>query len=91
MPRRIVDERGIEWEVWEVGARRPLADMPAAAGDEPGATLLFESATERRHLPGSPSEWESLTTAQLLRLCGSATREPPFLRVSRVAGADRSR
>lgn len=68
------DERGIEWQVWEVGVRPLPADhapAPVPAGASP-RWLCFESATERRRLSQYPEQWHALPPAELAALCGVA-------------------
>lgn len=88
MARRFVDARGTEWEVWEVGARRTLADASPAGGQgwsgggggggaAGASSLRFESATQRRRLGRYPAWWEALSAPELSALCAAATPEPP--------------
>ena len=84
MARRFVDARGTEWEVWEVGARTPLADSPAIGArrgknGQPAESrwLRFVSATQRRRLAPFPARWEALDANGLADLCQAARPEAP--------------
>jgi len=75
------DESGREWEVWEVGARPPLADRPTTPGADPAPRwLCFASGTERRRLTIYPPRWSTLSPADLDVLCRRATpaRQVPY-------------
>jgi hypothetical protein len=98
MALRFVDDRGTEWEVWEVGAYRPLADAPLPrrarsqsgfGGRGPGSWLCFESATQRRRLERYPEWWHALSPRDLAALCSAARPEPPrVVLVARPRTAD---
>ena len=81
MATRFVDARGTEWEVWEVGARVPLADAPVrrSRGGDGGTarSLRFVSATQRRRLSPVPERWEALDVEALRLLLGRAEPEAP--------------
>jgi hypothetical protein len=65
---RFVDDRGKEWEVWEVRARRLVADArpsPLPRGGREESWLYFESATQRRHLATYPVWWQALPEHEL--------------------------
>ena len=75
------DDRGVEWEVWEVRARQPLrGDAPpprrARRADGAAAWLCFASATQRRRLERYPGWWQALPPAALAALCDTARPEP---------------
>jgi len=76
MARRFVDARGTEWEVWEVGARRTMADAPpptrSRRNDADAPCLRFESATQRRSLAPYPARWEAFDVTELAALCQAA-------------------
>jgi hypothetical protein len=79
MVRHFVDARGMEWEVWEVGGRRALADVAPprrrkSAMEE--SCLCFASATQRRRLGRYPPWWHALAPLELDRLCAAAEIEP---------------
>jgi hypothetical protein len=79
MARRFVDARGTEWEVWEVGLRRTLADVPPArrrGSAEETPSLLFASATQRRRLAPYPERWHAMGPHELSELCAAARPEP---------------
>lgn len=95
MARRFVDARGTEWEVWEVGARRTLADAAppkspsrAVRTAGPSAWLRFESATGSRRLAPYPEYWEALSAAELSALCAAARPELPPAARPLVVGLD---
>jgi hypothetical protein len=79
---RFTDGNGREWEVFEVGARAPLADRALPASQSyrgPERWLCFASATERRRLARYPQLWHALTPPELEALCRAAApaREIP--------------
>jgi len=79
MARRFVDARGTEWEVWEVGLHRTLADVPPArrrGSPEEAPSLLFASATQRRRLSSYPARWHAMSPQELSALCDAAQPEP---------------
>lgn len=70
---RFTDIRGVEWEVWEVGARRKRGDAattPVAAAAE--RWLCFATATERRRLARYPRRWHAMSPRELDALCRAA-------------------
>ena len=72
-PRSLVDDRGIEWEIYDesVWSIALALDWSIQAQTEnPG--LIFVSAVDRRRLWPCPSEWERLTDAELLTLLNSS-------------------
>jgi hypothetical protein len=83
MARHFVDARGTEWEVWEVGARRTVADAPppprSRRHDADGPCLRFESATQRRCLAPYPARWEAFDPTELAALCDAARPVTPPL------------
>jgi len=76
MVRRFVDARGTEWEVWEVGVRRTLADAPPKTRSTEAPWLCFESATQRRRLAPYPARWHAMSPRELDELCAAARPEP---------------
>jgi hypothetical protein len=65
------DGDGREWEVWEVGARPPIADQ---VGVKPTPRwLCFASGTEIRRLSTYPPHWHALPPAELALLLRRAT------------------
>jgi hypothetical protein len=76
MVRRFVDARGMEWEVWEAGLKRMLADAPARKRSAEPTWLCFASATQRRRLVRYPPWWHALSPVELDRLCAAAELEP---------------
>jgi len=76
MVRRFVDARGMEWEVWEAGIRRTLADAPVRKRSAEPTWLCFASATQRRRLTRYPPWWHALSPGELDRLCTAAELEP---------------
>ena len=67
---------GLEWKVWEV---RPSPVRRFATGtkttltsESPSGWLAFESVRERRRLTPVPSDWNTLTDAELGWLCSRA-------------------
>jgi hypothetical protein len=81
---RFTDSAGREWEVWEVGARPPLADRPAPPSDGARPTarwLCFASGTERRRLTRYPERWYAMSARQLEGLCAQASpaRAVPYI------------
>lgn len=96
MATRFVDERGTEWEVWEVGARLPLADAPVPRWSRAGKQreqgwLCFESATQRRRLGRYPRWWEALPSSELAALCSLASLELPEVPVAGGVGTTHAR
>jgi hypothetical protein len=71
----------MEWEVWEIGGQRILADAPPVSGRSRGAKesswLCFESATQRRWLSRYPKWWHAMRPQELEALCAAAQPEPP--------------
>jgi hypothetical protein len=82
MPRRqFTDADGVQWAVQDVvavpGFSRPGAPQLAPHSEvfRPARIgLIFESATEKRHLAGIPDDWEQAPEAELQRLLGLATK-----------------
>ena len=72
---RYTDVNGREWEVWEVGARAPIADRPAPPLESyrgPERWLCFASGAERRRLLRYPQAWHALSPRELDALCRAA-------------------
>ena len=65
------DAEGREWEVWEVGARPPLANQVAAKPTP--RWLCFASGTEVRRLVTYPPHWHTLPPSDLAALLARAT------------------
>ena len=78
--RELIDEHGTAWVVFAV--------QPSVAGRATGGTrpelargwLCFQSATQRRRMPGVPDAWETLSDRALLAMLA---RTPAELRVER--------
>lgn len=68
--RSFRDERGREWQVWDV---RPTADI-VIRPELRGGWLAFESGDEKRRLAPVPDGWETASDAELLALLARATR-----------------
>jgi hypothetical protein len=66
----------MEWEVWETGKRRVLADAPVRRRSSESSWLCFASATQRRRLTRYPPWWHALRPEELDRLCADAEIEP---------------
>lgn len=71
--RTIVDDRGIEWEVydesrWSLELALEWDFLPQA--ENPG--LIFASRAGRRRLWPCPANWEAATDAALLELLAKA-------------------
>ena len=77
MMRHVVDDRGREWEVWEMGARVVEADRPVSRRRPARPWLCFESSTQRRWLGRYPSYWHALAPPALIALCEQASPEAP--------------
>jgi hypothetical protein len=76
---RFIDDRGVEWEVREVGAPAVQADRRPARAPRHGVTpwLCFDSATQRRRLERYPARWHAMSDRELTALCRQATPERP--------------
>jgi hypothetical protein len=73
--REFRDARGTLWRVWEVPPEQLDRSRPGAyAGEFESGWLCFEDAdgSERRRLPSYPSDWSSLTNADLESLNAQA-------------------
>jgi hypothetical protein len=73
--RELRDVSGREWRVWEVAREQLERARPGTyAGEFEGGWLCFEAADggERRRLPAYPSNWRSLTRAELETLLAQA-------------------
>lgn len=84
--RQFVDDTGATWAVWDVrpaAAGQVLARIPAPARPVRGPIpdldraladgwLCFESSAEKRRLAPIPTGWDSLSAADLAKLCESA-------------------
>ena len=71
--RTIVDDRGLEWEVydesrWSLELALEWDFLPQA--ENPG--LIFAGRGGRRRLWPCPGNWEALSDAELLELLGKA-------------------
>ena len=77
--REFRDVNGVEWRVW--------ATVPAASalvrvnygtlGSLEAGWLTFECAEGRKRLAPFPSDWDSLSDAELERWCSEAKAPPP--------------
>src|SRR5688500_5416413 len=77
--REFRDANGVEWRVW--------ATVPAASalvrvnygtlGSLESGWLTFECADGRKRLAPFPSDWDSLSDAELERWCNEAKTPPP--------------
>jgi len=72
-PRFIVDDLGVEWEVydestWSLELALDWEVLPQT--DQPG--LMFSSTIDRRRLWPCPANWRTLSDADLLGLLGRA-------------------
>ena len=81
--REVIDERGTAWLVFAV--------HPSIAGLTTGGTraelaqgwLCFQSATERRRLPGVPAGWDGMDDDALLASLAMASVAPRVHRARR--------
>jgi hypothetical protein len=72
--RAFRDERGQEWQVWDVYPTSDAAVKPELRG----GWLAFESHDEKRRLAPIPPGWETASEAELLALLARATlRDKP--------------
>jgi hypothetical protein len=86
--RQFVDDDGAVWAVWDVRPLAvgktldPRLAAPLRAGSGmvlemnrvmAEGWLCFESAAEKRRLAPIPAGWDSCSSADLLRLCESAS------------------
>ena len=72
-PRLVVDERGVEWEIydeatWSIELALDWEILPQT--ERPG--LIFSSRRDRRRLWPCPANWKSLSNEELLGLLGRA-------------------
>jgi hypothetical protein len=72
-PRLLVDDHGIEWEVydestWTIELALDWEFLPQT--ESPG--LIFSSAADRRRIWPCPADWKNLTDRQLIDLLGGA-------------------
>ena len=87
--RSVLDQSGVEWQVWEVrpswaGRRTPPAALPPVGSARPslaphleGGWLTFQAAGgERRRIVPIPAGWEALDGAGLRRLLQRAEVQP---------------
>jgi hypothetical protein len=83
------DAEGQEWEVWEVGARLPIADRVSAKPTP--RWLCFASGSEVRRLATYPPHWHTLRPSDLAALLARATparQVPPLNTPHRAKDAD---
>jgi hypothetical protein len=68
--RRVKDENGTEWLVYEVALPEPLLSTKHSRHplNLPAAWLCFESATQRRRLSPVPEGWQGASAEELRRL-----------------------
>jgi hypothetical protein len=73
--RELIDDDGTEWVVFAV---QPSISGRATGGTRPELSrgwLCFQSATERRRMPGIPDAWDVMADGALLALLASAPAE----------------
>jgi len=76
MPHRVfVDSLGRTWEVWPV----PAQSGGGSSKRLTSSWLVFETRGEKRRLSSFPTNWTTLTDAELEQLCRQA-REAPVSR-----------
>ncbi len=80
--RKITDQQGNAWSVWEVLPKgRPRRDaviggqLPPLPAELQSGWLTFQSDTERRRLSPAPDGWHELPDGSLLALLAQARRE----------------
>jgi hypothetical protein len=66
------DARGVRWDVWPVHPEGRPSQLSALPGPFQSGWLVFESIDEKRRLSPIPSNWQSLSPAELERLCERA-------------------
>ena len=81
--RDFVDTNGVHWKVWPVipETLQPKTAAEDYLGEYEAGWLCFESAAERRRLPGYPRDWEQLSDAELCALLHLAAVVPKRKRV----------
>lgn len=83
--RKIRDDAGTEWTVYEVNPVatewRSIGALPEGYRD---GWLCFESATEKRRLLPLPVGWQELAPEQLSTLLGNATQVKRAAQYGRV-------
>ena len=74
---RFRDNRGSEWEAWEVGTPADASDEHEITGQYPkyprSSWLCFYSSKERRRLAEYPFKWYKLSVDRLTALLAKAT------------------
>jgi len=80
--REFVDNRHVEWKVWDVTPERmhPVTAREMFHGryvDYQEGWLVFESATERRRLAPFPSQWSEFPDVEIETLLRMAEVVPP--------------
>ena len=80
--RKVTDQQGIAWSVWEVLPKgKPRRDsmigtqLPPLPDELQRGWLTFQSDTERRRLSPAPEGWSELPDARLLSLLDEARDE----------------
>ena len=74
--RGFVDSDQVAWTVWEVHCRDSIAGLRVRP-ELAGGWLAFQRRGERRRLAPVPGAWETLSDAELERLCQLADVTPP--------------
>lgn len=74
--RRMTDEEGVEWQVYEVVLPEQLLGKPPSRHplNLPAAWLCFESGAQRRRLSPIPEGWHDAPLEELRRLLQAARR-----------------
>jgi hypothetical protein len=70
------DRRGVRWDVWAVYPETRPSQLSALPAAFQSGWLVFESANEKRRLSPIPSDWQTLPTSELERLCERAEIAP---------------
>jgi hypothetical protein len=66
------DGRGVRWDVWAVYPEGRPSQLSALPGTFQTGWLVFESPGEKRRLSPIPTDWQSLPSNELERLCERA-------------------
>ena len=78
--REFTDADGLLWSVWNVqpSIRTDGGSLPGTLLSEEaaGGWLAFQCPGHRRRFYMPPSDWDSLSDAQLAKLCHHAVRVP---------------
>jgi hypothetical protein len=74
---RLFDDRGgVRWDVWAVYPETRPSQLSALPEAFQAGWLVFESANQKRRLSPIPSDWQTLPTDELERLCERAEIAP---------------